>query len=166
MEFIHSILESIGFNWHVALANFINFLIILFVLNKFVFGKVVNLVRERDATIKKGLDNASHAEEALRNAKAEADQNIKASKAEAENILKQAVDHGKEAVNKMTSEAEANAEKLQSELKNKIAKAEDDVQAQFAQYAPGLVADLLKKTLSKTLTKEEHDNIVMELAKK
>lgn len=166
MEFIHSILESIGFNWHVALANFINFLIILFVLNKFVFGKVVNLVRERDATIKKGLDNASHAEEALRNAKVQADQNIKASKAEAENILKQAVDHGKEAVNKITSEAEANAEKLQSELKNKIAKAEDDIQAQFAQYAPGLVADLLKKTLSKTLTKEEHDNIVMELAKK
>jgi F-type H+-transporting ATPase subunit b len=166
MEFIHSILESIGFNWHVALANFINFLIILFVLNKFVFGKVVNMVKERDATIKKGLDNASHAEETLRNAKRDADENIRNAKNEAEHILREAVDRGAETVNKIVSESEMAADKLQSDLKNKIANAKDEVTREFAGYAPTLVADLLKKTLSKTLTKEDHDNIVMELAKK
>lgn len=166
MEFIHSILESIGFNWHVALANFINFLIILFVLNKFVFGKVVNMVKERDAIIKKGLDNASNAEEALRNAKKEADENIRNAKNEAEHILREAVDRGAETANKIVSESEMAADKLQSDLKNKIANAKDEVTREFAGYAPALVAELLKKTLSKTLTKEEHDSIIMELAKK
>ena len=166
MEFIHSILESIGFNWHVALANFINFLIILFVLNKFVFGKVVNLVRERESVIKKGLDNASNAEQLLRNAKDEAEEKVRSAKAEAESILHKAVDAGKQTVDEITNDARLEADKLHKDLRSKIAGAEESVAKEFAAYAPNLVADLLKKTLSETLTKEQHDKIVMQLAKK
>lgn len=166
MEFIHSLLESIGFNWHVALANFINFLIILFVLNKFVFGKVVNMVKERDATIKKGLDNASHAEQALKTAKADAEKVKHDAKEEAEKTLHAAIDKSKEESERLIKNSKQNILDLENNLKEKISETEENVTREFAAYAPTLIAELLKKTLSKTLTKEEHDLIVLELVKK
>ena len=140
-------------------------MIILFVLNKFVFGKVVNLVKDRDETIKKGLDNASNAELALKNAKAKADEVLHNAKEEAEKTLHTAIDKSKEESERIIKNSKQGILDLEDSLKDKIASTEENVTREFATHAPALIASILKKTLAKTLTKEEHDLIVMELTK-
>jgi Na+/H+ antiporter NhaD/arsenite permease-like protein len=51
MNELLNILSSVGFNWHVALANFFNFLIILFLLHTFFFKKLATGIRERPEDI-------------------------------------------------------------------------------------------------------------------
>lgn len=68
MTEILNILGTVGFNWHVALANFFNFLIILFLLQKFFFGKIRSTIQKRANIIEEGLNNAEDAAMFLRDA--------------------------------------------------------------------------------------------------
>jgi len=65
MESIYEILSKIGFDWQVALANLVNFLIILFLLAQFGFKPVRKIIQERQEKINKGLENAKKAETEL-----------------------------------------------------------------------------------------------------
>lgn len=47
MEIARSILDKLGFDWQVALANLVNFLIIYFLLKKFIFDKLADAISER-----------------------------------------------------------------------------------------------------------------------
>ena len=71
MNLILEALESVGFNWHVAVLNFFNFLIILLILNKFVFKKLGKVIDQRDDLIRKGLQNAEEAGKMLHTAEEE-----------------------------------------------------------------------------------------------
>lgn len=112
MDFVLSVLGSIGFNWHVALANFINFLIILFILNKFVFKKVLKTVDERRSLISKGLDDARLAQKKLLAAETESAEIISVSKSEGENIIKSSIDKAEASANEIISKAQKESEAL------------------------------------------------------
>ncbi len=58
---IGEVLGKLGFDWKVALANLVNFLIIYFLLRKVVFKKIGDAIRERREKIKAGLDDAEKA---------------------------------------------------------------------------------------------------------
>ncbi|MFZ2523216.1 MAG: ATP synthase F0 subunit B, partial [Minisyncoccia bacterium] len=57
-----SILAKIGFDWQVALANLVNFIIIIFILRKFAFNPIKEVISKRQSIINTGLENAKIAE--------------------------------------------------------------------------------------------------------
>jgi F0F1-type ATP synthase membrane subunit b/b' len=59
------VLAKLGFDWKVALANLVNFLIIYLLLRNVVFKKLGNAIRERREKIQAGLDDAEKAKTAL-----------------------------------------------------------------------------------------------------
>ena len=81
------ILAKIGFDWQVALANLVNFLIIFFLLKKFLFGPIAKTLAERKKAISEGLQNAALATDALSEAKKEGDKIIAEAKAQANTII-------------------------------------------------------------------------------
>ena len=62
---IEEVLGKLGFDWKVALANLVNFLIIYWLLRKVVFKKIGDAIRERREKIKAGLDDAEKAKTEL-----------------------------------------------------------------------------------------------------
>lgn len=69
MNEVLEILGSIGFDWRVALANLVNFLIVFYLLNRFVLSSVRKTLAERKARIERGIADAEAAEAALVNAR-------------------------------------------------------------------------------------------------
>src|SRR3989344_294671 len=65
MANIYEILQKIGFDWQVALANLFNFLIILFLLKQFAFKPIKKVIDERQIKINEGLENAKKAKTEL-----------------------------------------------------------------------------------------------------
>jgi len=63
---IYEILQKIGFDWQVALANLFNFLIIFFIFKKFGFPYIKKIINERQRKISEGLDKAEEADVRLR----------------------------------------------------------------------------------------------------
>ena len=62
---IEEVLGKLGFDWKVALANLVNFLIIYFLLRKVVFRKIGDAIRERREKIQAGLNDAEKAKTEL-----------------------------------------------------------------------------------------------------
>jgi F-type H+-transporting ATPase subunit b len=165
MDFILSVLHSIGFNWHVALANFINFLIILFVLNKFVFKKVMNTIDERDGVIKRGLENASLAETNLKTANTDAENILIEARKKSDENIKNSIDKAEVEARNVTLKAEHDANLLRTSLNEKIANAEEKVSADFAKIAPEMLANMLRKTLGANMDSEIHNKFLNNIVK-
>ncbi len=161
MDQILNILGSVGFNWHVALANFINFLIILFLLNKFFFGKIGKTIETRHSIIERGLSQASDAEKALANAEEEKKEIIKKARKEGREILEIAETNANDLAEKIITDAEVQVESTMKALSIKEHTLKDSVEKEFALRAPALVAEMYKKTLAETMTAKDNDALIV-----
>ena len=154
------ILGKIGFDWHVALANLVNFLIILFVLKKFAFGPIGKMINERKQKIQEGLDNAKKAEaelstanttkdEILREARNSSNKIVATSQADAKEIVKEAKD-------KATSEREEIIRQAKLDAEKEKKSSEEMVRKETA----SLVSESVKKIVEGYVAKGKGDEII------
>lgn len=164
MSEILTILSSVGFNWHVALANFVNFLIILFLLNKFFFGKIGKNIRERHDVIEHGLNQAREAEIKLNQADDEKNSIVRSAHKEKEAIIIRATATAHDLAHTIEQDA-------QLAINNRILKLQEEesllsskIEKEFALRAPFLVSALYAKTLKKELTAEENNALIAKMS--
>ncbi len=160
MSEILNILSSVGFNWHVALANFFNFLIILFLLNKFFFKKIGATIQERGAIIERGLNKASEGEKLLARAETEKNTIINDAKKEGHSLLEKAKGDGEALVSTMKESAQKEIIAKEDLLKKREDTMAEKVEKDFLEKAPYLVAALYKTTLKKEMTEAENDAFI------
>ncbi len=160
MDKILSILGSVGFNWHVALANFINFLIILFILNRFFFGSLKKTLDERKSVVERGLTQASEAEKALMNAEEKKHEILREAKKEGHVIISEAQDQATRLAETIKAQAETEAEAKMKLLVEKETHLKEKVEKDVAEALPSLVATLYAATLQKNLTEEENNRLI------
>ena len=164
MNQILDILSSLGFNWHVALANFINFLIILFILNKFFFGKLGKVIQSRHDTIERGLSQAADAERALSHAEEEKKSIVNAAHKDAHDIVVKAEAHAIERADGIFRDAEEEAQIRLGKLAEKERKVEAKVAKEWDEQAPERVAKLYAKTLARELTESENNALIARMS--
>ncbi len=160
MQQILDILGSLGFNWHVALANFINFLIILFILNKFFFGKIGKTIQTRHDVIERGLSQASDAEKALAHAEEEKKKIVKEARKEGQEIVAMAETNASALAESICKEAEVEANERMQAIHLKEQNLKESVEKEFRDRAPEIVAKLYAKTLAKEMTATENNAFI------
>ncbi len=164
MSEILNILGSVGFNWHVALANFINFLIILFLLNKFFFGKIGKTLHERKSAIEHGLNQARDAELKLAHAEEEKGVIIKSAHKEKDVIIANAEALARDAAASIEKEAQVTIEAKLSKIAQQEATLKETVEKAFGEKAPALVAALYAKTLAKEMTETDNNTLIARMS--
>lgn len=160
MQEILNILGSVGFNWHVALANFFNFLIILFLLNKFFFKKIGTTISTRHAIIERGLNQAKDAEKALAEASEEKKSILKDARKERDTIVAQGEALARDLALKIEHEAQISIEARTAKLREQEIQLSSEIEKAFAHKAPHLVAKLYAKTLMRDLTEEDNNKLI------
>ncbi len=160
MSEILNILGSVGFNWHVALANFFNFLIILFLLNKFFFKKIGSTIDTRHTIIERGLNQARDAEKALSSAAEEKNEILKAARKERDSIVANGEALARDLALKIEHEAQVSIDARTAKLASQEALLTSDVEKAFALRAPHLVAKLYAKTLMRDLTEQDNNKLI------
>ena len=65
---MHEILTAFGINWKLLLIQAINFGILLFLLQRFLYQPILRIIDERKVKIEKGVQNANEAEQKLEQA--------------------------------------------------------------------------------------------------
>lgn len=165
MNQILDILTSLGFNAHVALANFVNFLILFFILKKFVFGKLDNVIRERTNAIERGIENEKKTSAELSLAKEKKLEILKEAEQKAGEILDAAIAKGEEAA-KVLLEAERGALKdREAALLRKENALEEEALHRLEKKAPEVLAMLFEKALKDSFTKEDNERLIASVTK-
>lgn len=118
-----NLLEAFGLNWKIFLGQVINFLILVYLLKKFVFPSFLKILSEREKTIKNGIEKQKEAEEKLKMAEKEREKILKEAKEKAEMILKEVEQISQKEREKILLEAEKEKEIILEKAK-KIAESE------------------------------------------
>lgn len=147
------------------------FLVVFFVLAKFGFPAIINMVEERKNYIDESLRNAHEANEKLINIQAEGERILKEAREQQsiilkeasvakENILAQAEIKAREESARMISEAKA---QIESEKQSAIA----DIRQQVATLSVSIAEKVLRKNLANDTEQMGYvDNLLNELSSK
>ncbi|MBQ2403355.1 MAG: F0F1 ATP synthase subunit B [Prevotella sp.] len=147
------------------------FLVVFFVLAKFGFPAIINMVEERKNYIDESLRNAHEANEKLINIQAEGERILKEAREQQsiilkeasvakENILAQAEIKAREESARMISEAKA---QIESEKQSAIA----DIRQQVATLSVSIAEKVLRKNLASDTEQMGYvDNLLNELSSK
>jgi len=160
---LEKILENFGFDWRLALANLINFLIIVWLLKKFAFKPIRKILDERENKIKKGIEDTEKSaqelqltkqtsEKTLLNARNEANEIIARANKESEKIIAEgavvAEQKTKEIINLAKQAVEQEKQKMMAEIKGEVVELVIDVSEKIIkQKTIGNEKELIEKLL-------------------
>lgn len=165
MEFILHTLGQIGFNWHVALANLLNFLIIFFILKKYVFKKVFAIIDERNLKIQKGIDNFKDAESLIVKSKQEAENILSEARNQGKNIIYDFEQEGVKIKQNIEDLAKDKINNLELDLKSKISNFDKIALKEWENNKKELLSHFLENVFAKNLSKEDNDKLCASLLK-
>ena len=110
-------IAALGINTGFIIAQIINFLLIMALLTVVLWKPIVNMLDSRSAKIAKGLEDASAAANARRNAEAEAEKILAQARSEAAQVIEEARGRGDELAKTIEAEARTEADRIRDEAR-------------------------------------------------
>ncbi len=128
----------------------INFLVLLYLLNRFLFKTVLARLDERSAKISKGLEDAEAAARDRELARAEREAAVTEARKEANEMIARANKIAEDTRNEILADARAEAEKVSTRAREEIVAEKDKAMAEIR----GQVADLALAVAGKLVRRE------------
>ena len=147
MESLLEILGKIGFDWQVALANTVNFLIIFFLLKKFIFPSISKHITERQKKISEGLEKAKEAEARLKDIDALGLKTVREAEVKAQIILQSAVEKEKKMEREIQEKSDQKKQEMNVLLRTHLSKQQESARNEVLRQAKQLVREVVSKTV-------------------
>ncbi|HSA83257.1 MAG TPA: F0F1 ATP synthase subunit B [Patescibacteria group bacterium] len=162
---MEEVLHNFGVEWQLVLAQVINFLIIFYLLKRFLYKPVFNLLKKRENAIKQGLSKADESKKALEEALEKEKKIIKEAQETAKKIIQEAKEQsetvGKNIEEKAKKQADSMIESARTQIDLETRKAEKELEKHVSELA----ITLLKKSLDNVFTGKEQSEIVAKAVK-
>ncbi|MBQ3833971.1 MAG: F0F1 ATP synthase subunit B [Elusimicrobia bacterium] len=166
MDILTNIINLFGLETKLFIAQIVNFAILLYILKKFLYKPIAQTLKERQAKIKQGLQDAENAKQALktadiqkieilRNARKDADKMIEITKQSVQSIRQQVMDDSKKQAKEIIESAKKNAEAEYEAASKKIGVMSVD-----------LSKSIVSKILSELFTEEDKNAVLVRAVEK
>jgi len=141
------VLSNIGFDWQVALSNFVTFLIIFYILKKYVFTPMGKTLEARKKKIDEGLYKAEQSQEELLHARKIAQEEVAKAKEEANRIIAEAQKKSDAFVAASEDRAKVRIEEEERKMRERIEQEKREASVQLQQEHARFLTKALKKIL-------------------
>ena len=146
--------EAFGVDWGALFFQIVNFLLLLYLLNRFLFKRVFALLEQRQTTISKGLEDAETAARDRELARAEREAAVAEARKEASEMIARANKIAEDTRNEILTEARSEAEKVTQRAREEInaekEKAMSELRSQVADLALEAAAKLVRSDMNAT----------------
>ncbi len=159
------LLNNFGFDPVLLVAQVVNFLLILFVLKKFLYKPVLKMLKDRRDSVAEGLKQAEEARLLLEDTQAKEKEIIKKTRLQANQIVDDAKAQAVEEAKIIEANAKTQAERLIEDAKRQIELSEKETERKLATYVSSLAIELITKS-SKQLFPEREQKAVIQNALK
>ncbi|MCA9318769.1 F0F1 ATP synthase subunit B [Candidatus Saccharibacteria bacterium] len=146
-----NVLDSLGIDPKLFVFQLIAFLLLLWLLNKYVFPVLMKAVDERQKTIDESLQAAHDAEKQAAEAEAKIEAMLKKARGEAADIVTTAKDEAGALVTKAEERSKAQAQRIVDDAQSTIAKEVIAARKALHNETIELVAQATEKVVGKTL---------------
>lgn len=154
------LLNNLGINGKLLLAQIINFLILLFVLYKFAYGPILKMLDDRTKKIEKGLKDADESHKKLAEIVQKEKEVLKKAREEAQAIIVKAEEQAKKNKEDIITESKTQSEKILSDAQKKIEEEKNKMLAEVKGEISNLVIMATEKIISQKLDTAKDKEII------
>ncbi len=147
------------------LAQIVNFLILLFLLKKFLYGPIVKVLDQRRDTIADSLKNAEEIETKLAKTEEEYEKRIAKASAESRKIIDEATKSASEIIKDAHTKAAEDMSDIMQKGRDSIVMEQQKMQQQMRSELTELVVMTLEKVTGKVLNKKDQVDIIEKTVK-
>ena len=155
-----NILKDFGVNPVLLVAQIVNFLIILFLLKKFMYKPVLDMLKKREDQIRNGLKNAEEGEKKLTDALEKERQILHKAQEKAKKILADSKLESQELRDETILAAKKEAEKIITQAKETIEQEEKKAEERLTLKIGEIAISLLEKSLTGIFGEKEQKLIL------
>lgn len=141
-------------------AQVVNFLIILYLLKRFLYKPVLELLKNRESAIKEGLQKAQEAALLLEKTKEEEKKIIKNAKEEAKKLLESAKAHSLSVAAELEESAKKQVERVLTEAKTQIEQETKNAESRLMANVSKIAIQFLQKSVSQLFDKTGQEEVI------
>jgi F-type H+-transporting ATPase subunit b len=160
MQAILDILGKVGFDWRMALFNFINFVIVFWIIKRYAFAPTLKFIEERRKHAKEVEDNYQQSKTELAMAEHKAQEVIDEAKVEANKVVERATDEARATADKMKDKAKGEIELLVTQAKKNIEIDRQEMQEKLKAETVDLVVATTKVVLGDKIDSKVDEQII------
>jgi F-type H+-transporting ATPase subunit b len=154
------IVEHFGLDPYLFGAQVINFLIVLYLLKRFLYKPVLDLLKKRENEIAEGLKQAEEGKLLLEKAEQKEKDILSKAREEAKKTLEEAKAHALELKEEIEANAKLQSEKILLEAQIKIEENSKEAEKRLVSKISALSIDYLKTALGDMFTEKEQKEIL------
>ncbi|BAV58972.1 hypothetical protein AGMMS49929_09840 [Endomicrobiia bacterium] len=154
------IIQKFGLEAKLFLFQLINFLIIVFILKKFLFAPLKKILDERKRKIEQSLQDAENAKIVLENASEEKKNILAKAKSSADTLMATVKVSIKETKEKAVIEAKQRSEQIIDEAKQKAATEFESMNKKIGKISVDISGKVMSKVLSDLFTETEKQKLM------
>jgi len=147
------------------LAQVVNFLILLFILKKFLYKPILNILEERKQKITSSLKNAEEIEKRLQKIESERDEALKKASKEAKELLQSASESADQIIQDAHSKAQKDIQDLVKKTKAVLDAERESLHKEIRDEIADIVVASLEKIAQKSLSEKEKQEFVQKSIK-
>ena len=142
------------------LAQIINFLLLLYLLKRFLYKPILTMLKKREEKIHEGLAAGAKGEEMLAKAQGEEKKILVRASTEANSVLEQTREKAGKLEEELRLKAKEESERILSDGRAQLEIEREAIGKELEKKTIGTAIDALERILPKTLTKEDHVRIL------
>lgn len=158
------IFKDFGVNPVLLIAQIINFLIILYILKRFMYKPVLDVLKKREDQIRNGLKSAEEGEKKLLDAEEKENQILQKARDTAEKMIADAKLEAEELKAEKLAQTKLEAEKMLELARLTIESETRDAEERLTQKIGGISIALLEKSLTGIFSEKEQSAILKKAA--
>lgn len=133
----------------------LTFVIVLFLLKKFAWKPILNIIKEREISITQALESAEQAKREMKNLKAGNEKLLQEARLERDKILKEATEIRETMLNEAKTKAKQEAEKIIVSARETINNEKNAAIAELKNQVASLSIEIAEKILKSELSSED-----------
>ncbi|MDP3837200.1 MAG: F0F1 ATP synthase subunit B [bacterium] len=157
------LIEALGLDGRILLAQFLNFAVLLFVLWRFAYKPIFKILEERRLKIDQGLDDADAAAKSLLLTEEENKQLLIKARQEASLIIEAAQQQADERQREVVAKAETEINVITEKERAKIVAEKEKMMSQLKGEVSALVLAGLQQFLSENMTDKRDQEVISKI---
>lgn len=159
------ILKTLGIDWKLLILQTIAFLLLLFLLTKFVFPVLGAMLEKREKDIEESVRAAHEAEKNAVEAKEQTAKLMKQARKDADEVVASAKAEAADMVSKAEKKSRERADQIMADAESEITKSVASAQKTLREETLGLVAEATEKVVGRVVDRQVDKKVVAEAVK-
>jgi F-type H+-transporting ATPase subunit b len=160
-----NVFDALGIDWQTLLFQIVGFIVLVFVMMKWVYPILIKSVDERQRKIEEGLRAARDAEDNAAKVQAEIDEKLSEARKTARDIVVTAKEESQNMLAEADKKAKIQAKRTLDSTREEIAKEIEAAKRGLESTVVELVADATSKVVEKTYSVKDDQKVIVDALK-